>query len=175
MGTTVWTVKSDAERGPFASWLRRERLARGWKEAETRTRLEAAADPGVSFSSYRDLEAGNRKPTAAQRQAIAAIFGAVPDFTTSTGDQSAVAAAIDRQTEATRENTAMLRELLEAISSRLPVPPLDPQVQEALKAWALAEQQLSRRQRGTSSQRRKPSRERPHVVPEQASRKDVPA
>jgi transcriptional regulator with XRE-family HTH domain len=144
-------VKSDAERGPFAAWLRRERLARSWKEGETRTRLEAAADPGVSFSSYRDLEAGNRKPTSAQRQAIASIFGVIPDFTAS-ADQSDVAAAI-------RENTRMLERVLEAISSRLPVPP-DPLVQEALKAWAEAEQRLSPRQGGTSSPPRKSSRAR---------------
>jgi transcriptional regulator with XRE-family HTH domain len=155
-------VKSDAERGPFAAWLRRERIARSWKEAETRTRLEAAADPGVSFSSYRDLEAGNRKPTPAQRTAIESIFGKVPDFTTA-GDQSDLVAAV-------RENTEMLRQVLEALTNRLPTPPEDPQVQEAQEAWAEAEQQLSSRPKGTNSPRRKPSRGRPSEAQGSASR-----
>lgn len=79
-------VKSDADRGAFASWLRAQRKAarpdapNGWKEAEAVRRLEAAK-PGVSFGAYRDIEAGNRKPTTDQRDAIEAVFGRIPDFT----------------------------------------------------------------------------------------------
>lgn len=71
-------MKTDQERGTFAAWLRRERIARTWKEAEARRRLELAAAPGVSFSTYRDIEAGNRKPTAEQRLAIVTVFGEPP-------------------------------------------------------------------------------------------------
>jgi transcriptional regulator with XRE-family HTH domain len=130
-------VKSDEERGPFASWLRRERKAHGWKELDTRRRLEAAAKAGVSFSSYRDLEAGNRKPTADQREAIVAVFGAIPSFTASTGDQSDLAAAI-------RENTAMMERLFQAIIARLPEPPPD-----VLRGVEEAEDAYEREQSGT--------------------------
>ena len=89
-------MKSDADRGAFAAWLRAQRkaprpnLPNGWKEAETVRRLEAAV-PGVSFGAYRDIEAGNRKPTADQRTAIEAVFGAIPDFTGGAGDGSTTA------------------------------------------------------------------------------------
>jgi hypothetical protein len=107
-------VKSDDERGPFAAWLRRERVdVKKWKEADTKRRLEAAAEAGVSFSSYRDIEAGNRPPTPAQRRAIVKVFGEVPAFVAAPADQAAIVQAIDRQ-------TAMLKAVLDAILVRLP-------------------------------------------------------
>lgn len=96
-------MKTDEERGPFAAWLRREVRARKWKESEARTRFEAAA-PGVSFSSYRDLEAGNRPPTKDQRRGIEAVLGRIPEFEpVPATDQASVVTAIAAQTEVLRQ------------------------------------------------------------------------
>jgi hypothetical protein len=106
----------------------------------------------------------DKEPNATQAATLARHFGwpaeDAPAPAGATENADAVVAAMDRQTEATRENTEMLRQVLEAISSRLPSPPLDPQIQEALRAWAEAEQLLSPHPTGTSSPPRKPSRAR---------------
>lgn len=79
-------------------------------------------------------------------------------------DQSAIVAAIDRQTD-------MLRAVLETLR---PSPP-DPLVGQAQEAWAGAERQLAEEKAGTSSPPRKPSRARRSEARARESREADPA
>lgn len=148
-------MKTDEARGPFAAWLRRERLLHGWKELEARRRLELAAAPGVSFSTYRDIEAGNRKPTADQRTAIVTVFGEPPLAGASTAPQPEVPAALyDRidnlvaELQADRlawaEDRRLIRDLLDLLV-RQPDDPVE-QAVTASKVEVLAAEEAAARE-----------------------------
>lgn len=121
-------VKSDADRGVFATWLRAQRKAprpgypHGWKEPEAVRRLEAAV-PGVSFGAYRDIEAGNRKPTDDQRTAIELVFGAIPDFTAGAavraGAPADLNAALANQAEAMARMLAFAIQRDQSVEARM--------------------------------------------------------
>lgn len=114
-------VKTDTERGYIGAWMRRERLARGWKEAQVVAHL---ADLGqrIREDYYRQLEAGSggKKPGPELQAALENIYGSQPlapppDTTGSTDLDAARVAGITALTEATQQQTAVLRELLEEI------------------------------------------------------------
>lgn len=69
-----------------------------------------------------------------------------------------ILAEMRRQTAATEANTEMLRQVLEAMTSRLPTPPEDPQVQAAQEAWVEAETQLALRPKETTTPPRRRDR-----------------
>jgi transposase len=137
---------------PIQLWVADQRKAGGYSSKDL------ADWTGVTIDTARGWESRGR-PSADALDILERKFGAKAprDLADApSADQSEIVAAIDRQ-------TAMLERVLEAISSRLPVPP-DPLVQEALRAWAEAEQKLSSHPTGTSSPPRRPSRARQRAV-----------
>jgi len=118
-------MRTPAQRGPIGNWLRDERLARGWTSAgAARANLERAGIR-VAPSVYAEWESGTRIPSEAQLAKLQEFYGSEPGQSTPV-DQSAIVAAIDRQ-------TAMLERVLIALGGR----GLDPENQAAARELEL--------------------------------------
>ena len=68
-------TKSDEERGKFGSWLRRERLRRGWSDVDASLELGELAGRHVEPSMWRGWEAGNTHPSPSYTRYLSALFG----------------------------------------------------------------------------------------------------
>jgi hypothetical protein len=169
---------------PIGQWLRDTRLRqvmpgtrKPWSQDYLLERMQKEVKWAPHRPNYSKYENGKATPEPDTLDKFMAFWTARgeagPDLSPPVAPEPTVdpiVAATDRQTEAIRENTAMLKAVLDALTSRLPTPPEDPQVQEAREAWAEAEQQLSSRPRGTTTPPRKPSRGRQSEAQGSASR-----
>lgn len=111
---------------PAASlWLIDQRKRRGWRPEDVAARAD------VSATTVRGWESGRSIGGDALIR-LEAIFGVpAPNGESATGPQGDVAAAVREQTQAIRENTAMLADLLSRLA---PVPP--PETMLAMEAFA---------------------------------------
>jgi transcriptional regulator with XRE-family HTH domain len=108
-------AKSDEARGPIGVWLRRERLARGWKDTDVTREL---AKRGIALlpASYRGYEAGPQPPSAQLLQGLEAVFGSkAPDTT----KEAAEPVGLDGLIAAIYVQTAAITRLAEALETRL--------------------------------------------------------
>lgn len=96
----AFPTKRDAERGPIGSWMRSERVARGWSVADVSHELAAAGAP-VSQATIRQYEAGPRQPGVALLGALVDLYGSEPATTAEQpSDIDRLSDAIDRLTVA---------------------------------------------------------------------------
>jgi hypothetical protein len=127
-------AKDDIARGPVATWARRERTARGWKNADVVREL-AKRSVHITELSYRGYEAGPRV-SAPVRKALEAIYGSTAPDTTK---QAAEPAQLDSLINALLLHTEALSaqtEVLNTIAARLD--PMSPEQLAALRAAAAA-------------------------------------
>jgi transcriptional regulator with XRE-family HTH domain len=98
---------------PVAAWIAQERRRQGWKAGDLAERL-ATIGVQVSEQTIRVWESNaDRKPSPGNLDALERLFGSqAPERPA--GDDNAVAAAIDRQTEVLRELIELLRSDREA-------------------------------------------------------------
>jgi len=89
-------AKTPGERGRIGTWLREQRLERGWRTADVaRAQLERLGGIRLAESVYAEYESGRRIPSEEMLGRLASFYGSRPDEGRDPGD---VAAAIDRQT-----------------------------------------------------------------------------
>ncbi len=92
----AYHTKGDALRGPAGSWMRRERVSRGWSVADVSDEL-AAIGTKVSPATLRQYEAGPRQPGAELHAALVRLFGTEPEAAPEhKSDIDRLADAIDR-------------------------------------------------------------------------------
>jgi hypothetical protein len=132
-------AKTDQQRGPIAAWMRRERLARGWTDADM---VRELTKRGVHIlpASYRGMEAGPRPPSAPVRQGLEAVFGSsAPD----TEKEAAESVELDSLVLAIQQQTAAITRLAVALES--PDEPMVPlsAVREVVREIVLAAPDLA--------------------------------
>jgi hypothetical protein len=110
---TFRVARTPAQRGKVGNWLVEARLARGW-DTQERARAEIGRLIGwqIPQSVYAEWESGRRVPSEANLERLQGFYGTRP--TSASSEDSAVAAAIDRQTEVLRELIELLRSDREA-------------------------------------------------------------
>ena len=141
-------MKTPAERGRTGAWAYEARQDADLSVEQVQERL-ARAGHVVTTATLRGVESGSKQPSRRLLRALAAVYKKpVPgDTDEPPADQSDLAAAI-------RENTDMLRKVLEALTARLPEPP-----PEVLRDLADAERDLDAERRRTTTLPRIPDHE----------------
>lgn len=101
-------VKSDQERGPIGTWMKRERLSRDWSPERVVDALRDVTGTVVRVDYYRQLEArtAGRVPGPELLEDLATLFGSrptplpepEPEAPDLSADTLALVAAIDRLT-----------------------------------------------------------------------------
>lgn len=118
-------AKSDADRGPVAAWMRRERLERGWTTHDVAERI------GITEPSYRGYEAGPRV-SAPVRRALEKLYkkaapspqaqqpSDIADLVVALREQTAaINALVERLPAASPDAEALARQLGEALAIHL--------------------------------------------------------
>jgi hypothetical protein len=123
-------VKPDSERGYVGAWMRRERLARGWKPEHVLSELAGRGMPLSDVAYYRQLEAGKR-PGPELLAALEALYGTSPTpFPETpedphTADFASLAAAqtelLARQNELLASQVAVLERIAAALQALAPL------------------------------------------------------
>lgn len=113
-------AKSDEARGPVATWMRRERMARGWTTHDVVKEL-AKRGHAITEPSYRGYEAGPRV-SAPIRTALEAVFGSkAPDMK----NEATEPPQLDSLVSALAAQTAAISRLADALSAQVtPTPAL---------------------------------------------------
>ena len=74
----AYHTKSDAERGPVGTWMRHERISRGWSVADVCREL-AEIGESVTPATLRQYEAGPREPGVVLMGALVHLYGSQPE------------------------------------------------------------------------------------------------
>lgn len=99
---------------PIAAWIVRERRARGWKPRDVAAHLEAMG-LDVSEATVKVWESNvDRRPNAYNLEGLERIFDSKAPSPEPLTEQEAVAAAIDRNTDAIKALAERLGDLLHA-------------------------------------------------------------
>lgn len=145
--TLLVMAKSDSERGPFGTWLVKQRKARpgtgrdgSMTAAEVRAWLIRDQGFGIGESAYAELESGTALPSSEQRAHLASLFDSIPPQahgSTDGTDIAALVARLERQAEVidrlaaavellAKGQDAMLRGLLGGLAGLRQAPADDP-------------------------------------------------
>lgn len=112
--------------------MRRERLARRWKDADVVRELASRGHP-IMEASYRGYEAGPRPPSPPLLAALEAVFGSkAPDIT----KEAAEPQQLDGLIAAISGQTLAINRLVDVIASRgMALTDLDGLSREELQYW----------------------------------------
>lgn len=116
-------MRTPAQRGRYGRWLVTAREDKGYDTAVKALDALAAAGVKIGKSTYAEYEAGTKVPSRNHLPLLEGFWGPVPDDDEGP-DQSAILAAIDRQ-------TAMLERVLTAITGQM----IPPDRLMALETW----------------------------------------
>lgn len=108
-------MKSDAERGEFGSWLRRERKQRFENVADAVRAMKREEGYSITVSEWAEFEAGTRRPSAERKAALEGFLGAPAPSEIDVSADSQRVQAISYLTDAIREQTAVLQEMLQTM------------------------------------------------------------
>jgi len=131
-------ARTPGERGRIGTWLREQRLERGWATQEiARRELERLGRIRLAQSVYAEYESGRRVPTDATLEKLVAFYGTSPN---EERDPADMAAALDRQTVVLERIAAGIELQAQAINALLAAlverdDRVDPEVREALGEW----------------------------------------
>lgn len=115
-------AKTPAQRGSFGSWLKAAREGQYATQKQALAAYRRLAGLVISESEYAQWESGSRTPKEdnPKKLALLKFYGSSPEEVQAPqppapGDQSAVVAAIDRQTAAIERQSALLEQLVAAV------------------------------------------------------------
>ena len=95
----AYHTKSDADRGPVGTWMRRERISRGWSVSDVCRELAEIGEP-VTPATLRQYEAGPREPGVLLMGALVHLYGSQPERAAAPpSDIDRLADAINRLTD----------------------------------------------------------------------------